>query len=101
MGITRRTRQQIAAEAVDWFLQFQEKSAVAPDRQSFSEWLLRSPAHVEEYLRVSCSWSLADVAAAGDLEAVAHGFAHQPEGLMLEDPYLAIIDRSADEAAAG
>jgi carbamoyltransferase len=27
--------------------------------------------------------------AAGDLEAVAHGFAHQPEGLMLEDPYLA------------
>ena len=27
MGITRRTRQQIAAEAVDWFLRFQETAA--------------------------------------------------------------------------
>jgi transmembrane sensor len=70
MGITRRTRREIAGEAVDWFLQFQERAS-EPDRQSFSEWLLRSPAHVEEYLRVSCSWSLADVAAAGDLEAAA------------------------------
>jgi transmembrane sensor len=70
MGITRRTRQQIAAEAVDWFLQFQEKSA-EPDRQSFSEWLLRSPAHVEEYLRVSCAWFLVHVDAEGDLEAAA------------------------------
>jgi transmembrane sensor len=71
MGITRRARREIAGEAVDWFLQFQERAASGPDRQGFSEWLLRSPAHVEEYLRVSCSWSLADVAAAGDLEAAA------------------------------
>jgi transmembrane sensor len=71
MGITRRTRQQIAAEAVDWFLQFQEAAATESDRQSFSEWLLRSPAHVEEYLRVSCSWSLVNVDSEGDLEAAA------------------------------
>jgi transmembrane sensor len=71
MRITRRTRQQIAAEAVDWFLQFQERAAAEPDRQSFSEWLLRSPAHVEEYVRVSCSWSLVNVDAEGDLEAAA------------------------------
>ena len=71
MGITRRTRQQIAGEAADWFLQFQEGAAAESDRQSFSEWLLRSPAHVEEYLRVSCAWSLVNVDAEGDLEAAA------------------------------
>jgi transmembrane sensor len=71
MGITRRTRQQIAAEAVDWFLQFREETAAEPDHQDFSEWLLRSPAHVEEYLQVSSAWSLVNVDAAGDLEAAA------------------------------
>src|SRR6202007_1366591 len=71
MGITRRTRRQIAGEAVDWFLQFQEGAVADSERQSFSEWLLRSPAHVEEYLRVSCSWSLANADSEGDLAADA------------------------------
>ena len=71
MGITRRTRRQIAAEAVDWFLLLQETAAAESDRQSFSEWLLRSPAHVEEYLRVSCAWSLVNVDAEGNLAAAA------------------------------
>jgi transmembrane sensor len=72
MGITRRTRQQIAAEAVEWFLHLRETAApTEADRHSFSEWLLRSPAHVEEYLRVSSSWSLANVGAEGDFEADA------------------------------
>jgi transmembrane sensor len=68
MRITGRTRKQIAAEAVDWFLQFREAAGTEPDRHSFSEWLLRSPAHVEEYLRVSCSWCAANVGADGDLQ---------------------------------
>ncbi len=71
MGITRRTRKQISAEAVDWFLQFQDTTAAGPDPQHFSEWLLRSPVHVEEYLRVSCSWSRVNVGAGGDLAAAA------------------------------
>lgn len=71
MGITRRTHTQISAEAVDWFVQLQEPAAADTDRQSFSEWLLRSPAHVEEYLRVSCSWCLANVGAEGSLGAAA------------------------------
>src|ERR1700744_2819207 len=70
MGITRRTRQHIAADAVDWFLLLQE-TAAEPDRQGFSEWLLRSPAHVEEYLRVSCAWSVAEVGSESDLAAAA------------------------------
>jgi transmembrane sensor len=69
MGITRRTRQLIAAEAVDWFLQFRERTAAEADHQGFSEWLLRSPTHVEEYLQVSCAWSLVNAGAEGDLEA--------------------------------
>src|SRR5581483_2266723 len=71
MGITRRTRRQIAAEAVDWFLLFREASASEPDRQGFSEWLLRSPAHVEEYLAVSSSWALIDIGSQGRLKAAA------------------------------
>jgi len=63
-------RRRIAAEAVDWFLLLQEPPAES-DRQSFSEWLLRSPAHVEEYLRVSCAWSLANVVSEGNLESAA------------------------------
>jgi transmembrane sensor len=68
MGISRRTRKQISAEAVDWFLQFQETVGAGHDRQAFSEWLLRSPAHIEEYLRVSSSWRMVDIGAEGDLE---------------------------------
>jgi transmembrane sensor len=71
MEITQRTREQIEAEAADWFLRLQNTSASGADRQSFSEWLLRSPAHVEEYLRVSCAWSLAHVGAEGALETAA------------------------------
>jgi len=67
MGITRRTRKLISAEAVNWFLQFQETAGIAQDRQAFSEWLLRSPAHVEEYLRVSSSWCMVEIGAEGDL----------------------------------
>jgi len=71
MGITRTTRQQIAGEAIDWFLKLQEAAAAEANRQGFSEWLLRSPAHVEEYLLVASSWALADVGAEADLEAAA------------------------------
>ena len=71
MGITRRTRKQISAEAVDWFLQSQDATASGPDPQHFSEWLLRSPVHVEEYLRVSCSWNRVNVGAEGELAAAA------------------------------
>jgi transmembrane sensor len=68
MRITRRTRKQITAEAVDWFLQFRDGVGAEQDRQTFSEWLLRSPAHVEEYLQVSSSWCTLDIGAEGDLE---------------------------------
>jgi transmembrane sensor len=63
MRISRRTRHQITAQAVDWFLQFQESAMGEPDREGFSEWLLRSPAHVEEYLQVSSSWYLVNAGA--------------------------------------
>jgi len=59
------------SEAVEWFLLFEETAGSESDRQGFSEWLLRSPAHVEEYLRVSSSWALVDVGSEGDLEAAA------------------------------
>jgi ferric-dicitrate binding protein FerR (iron transport regulator) len=71
MGISREMRKRIAAEAVDWFLSFQETSADAAVRQSFSEWLLRSPVHVEEYLQVSSTWHLLNAGATGALEADA------------------------------
>jgi transmembrane sensor len=66
MGITQKTRKQISAEAVDWWLRLQETGTAEPGRQSFSEWLLRSPVHVDEYLRVSCSCSRLNVGTEGD-----------------------------------
>jgi transmembrane sensor len=46
----------IAAEAADWFLRFHCASPRHPDQQVFSEWLTRSPTHIEEYLAVSSAW---------------------------------------------
>ncbi len=71
MRISRRTRHQITAEAVDWFLQFEEPGVDEPDRGGFSEWLLRSPAHVEEYLQVSSSWCLVNAGTEGAADANA------------------------------
>jgi hypothetical protein len=89
MVIPPRGRKQIAAEAVDWFLQFLETPASAADRHSFSEWLLRSPAHVEEYLRVSSSWYLVNVDDKGSLEVgalVSAAKAHHETGNVVALP---------------
>jgi len=71
MRVSRRTRHQITAEAVDWFLQFQKTALDEPDRETFSEWLLRSPAHIEEYLQVSSSWDLVNAGTEGAAQADA------------------------------
>src|SRR2546430_7067829 len=71
MGIMRTTCNPICDEAIDWFLRLQDAPETEPSRHAFSEWLLRSPAHVEEYLRVSCSWSMVNIGAEGDLQADA------------------------------
>src|SRR4051812_35935308 len=45
--------QSILREAADWFVRLQE----SPDaREEFDSWLLRSPAHIEAFLRVSQAW---------------------------------------------
>ena len=104
MRITRRTRKQISAEAVDWLLRFQETRAAESDRQGFSEWLLRSPVHVEEYLRVSCSWSLLNVGAGGDLEArelVAAAKKHHETDNVVSLPRLTVREtRAAGRSSA-
>ena len=56
MDLSSNTREQIAAEAVEWFLQFQNPTRTSPDREAFSNWLMRSPVHIEEYLAVSSTW---------------------------------------------
>lgn len=56
MDLSPTTRGQISAEAVDWFLRFQDSARTSPDREAFSNWLTRSPAHIEEYLAVSSVW---------------------------------------------
>jgi transmembrane sensor len=56
MDISPNTREQIATEAVEWLLQFQNPTRSSPDREAFSNWLMRSPVHIEEYLEVSSTW---------------------------------------------
>src|SRR5579872_2317802 len=50
-----KARARVAAEAADWFVHGHGETS-AQERQSFSEWLLRSPAHVQEYLQVASTW---------------------------------------------
>ncbi len=100
MRISRRTRQTITAEAVGWFLQFQETAVEDPDRESFSEWLLRSPAHVEEYLQVSSSWHLVSPGTEGAAEVdalVSAAKAHHDDNVV---PLPSRAARSAPPASA-
>ena len=56
MDLSPTIREQISAEAVDWLLRFQDSTRTSSDREAFSNWLTRSPAHIEEYLAVSSVW---------------------------------------------
>jgi transmembrane sensor len=49
-------REQIAAEAAEWFARLQDPGEGQAARESFAEWLLRSPAHIEEFLAVTRIW---------------------------------------------
>jgi transmembrane sensor len=43
----------ISQQAVDWFVAHRDGRLDAREREAFGEWLLASPAHVEEYLEVA------------------------------------------------
>ncbi|MEJ0037817.1 MAG: FecR domain-containing protein [Gammaproteobacteria bacterium] len=47
---------QICAEAADWFARLQDAGSSSALREEFSQWLLRSPMHVEEFLAVTRAW---------------------------------------------
>src|SRR5579885_599500 len=71
-------RMQIAAEADEWLLQLQ----TSPDahREHFTDWLLRSPAHIEAYLEVSRTWHELAIVAEGRWSSVALIAAARAEG---------------------
>src|SRR5258707_879442 len=71
MDISPAARQQIAAEAVEWFLYFQSSEWKAKDHQALGEWLTRSPVHIEEYLALSATWVGLTVPNAGEFETDA------------------------------
>lgn len=48
-----RTRQAIAEEAAEWFVQMQEKPPARSTKKRFVAWLTESPVHVEEYLGIA------------------------------------------------
>jgi transmembrane sensor len=49
-------RDQIAAEADEWLLKLHAAEPALALREAFTEWLMRSPAHIEAYLTVSRTW---------------------------------------------
>jgi transmembrane sensor len=57
MDIPSIPKEHISAEAVEWFLRLQKSDRSGADGEAFSEWLLRSPAHVEEYLALAQTWA--------------------------------------------
>jgi transmembrane sensor len=52
-----KSREYIAAEAIDWFLHLQNLEPHTTDPEEFSEWLMRSPAHIEEFLAIATVWA--------------------------------------------
>lgn len=61
MEMSSTVREKITAEAVEWFLRLQDRVASERDRLAFSEWLLSSSVHVEEYLAVSRAWGALNI----------------------------------------
>jgi transmembrane sensor len=55
-NLSSSIRSQIAAEAVEWHLKLHE-GPTAATHDEFSQWLTRSPTHIEEYLAVSTAWA--------------------------------------------
>jgi transmembrane sensor len=56
MDLFPASKEQIAVEAVEWFLRLRTAGRSQDDYQAFSEWLTRSPVHIGEYLAVSTTW---------------------------------------------
>jgi transmembrane sensor len=85
MHLFPSTREQIAAEAAEWFMRLRRASAGANELQTFSEWLTRSPAHIEEYLAMSATWGMLDVPNEGELSTarlIADARAAGPENVL-------------------
>jgi transmembrane sensor len=68
---THLDQTQISGEALDWFLSFQDSTYPRPSQQDFAEWLTRSPAHIQEYLNISCTWDLLEIPDEGNFETEA------------------------------
>jgi len=51
-----RLREQITTEAAEWFAKLNDPEVPAAEREEFTQWLLRSPAHIEEYLAITRVW---------------------------------------------
>jgi len=83
---TRPNSDLLSAEAVDWFLKFQDPARGRPPPQGFAEWLARSPAHIQEYLDIACTWDLLNISDEGDFETNALIAAakerHEPDNIV-------------------
>lgn len=48
--------EQILEEACEWFIEYNEAELDAAARESFNQWLRRSPEHVRAYLEIASTW---------------------------------------------
>jgi len=53
---TSASQQHIAAEAAEWFVRLNDPDEAPGLREEFTQWALRSPEHLEEFLAVSRVW---------------------------------------------
>ncbi len=73
MERTSRVRPQISGEAADWFARLNEGDVTPATREAFTNWVLSSPQHIEEFLAVSRAWGHV---------GFAHGDAFSKENLI-------------------
>ncbi len=61
-----QAREHIAGQAAEWFARLHDETPPAGVQDEFAGWLLRSPAHIEEYLAVTRLWG--DVPGVGEID---------------------------------
>ena len=78
-----RIREQITAEAADWFVRLNEGKASAATREAFTQWTLRSPQHIEEFLAITRTWGDVSRANADDLgkESLIRAAREEPDAV--------------------
>jgi transmembrane sensor len=95
-------KEHIATQASEWFVRLQEGEQDPMLRAEFTQWLLRSPGHVEEFLAISRVWGESKTASTSRFptdELIAAALARPIDNVIELKPAAAALKKEEGEAA--